>query len=218
MTPRSTRLTLLAVAATLVGIAAVASGPATEPARKEAPKEAKLATATFAGGCFWCMEPPFDKLAGVVSTTSGYIGGTKANPTYEEVSEGDTGHAEAVQVVYDPSKVSYAQLLEVFWRNVDPLTPNAQFCDKGSQYRSAIFFHGAEQQKLAEESKRKLEASGRFKQPIVTELVAATTFYPAEEYHQDYYQKNPLRYRYYRHGCGRDARLKEVWGEDAPKK
>ncbi|HEX8699490.1 MAG TPA: peptide-methionine (S)-S-oxide reductase MsrA [Myxococcaceae bacterium] len=218
MTPRSTRFTLLAVAATLVGIAAVASGPAAEPAKKEAPKEAKLATATFAGGCFWCMEPPFDKLPGVVSTTSGYIGGTKANPTYEEVSAGGTGHAEAVQVVYEPSKVSYAQLLEVFWRNVDPLTPNAQFCDKGSQYRSAIFFHDAEQQKLAEESKRKLEGSGRFKQPIVTELVSATTFYPAEEYHQDYYQKNPLRYRYYRHGCGRDARLKEVWGEDAPKK
>jgi peptide-methionine (S)-S-oxide reductase len=218
MTSRSTRLVLLAVATSLVGIAAVASGPAAAPAKKEAPKEAKLATATFAGGCFWCMEPPFDKLTGVVSTTSGYIGGTKANPTYEQVSDGRTGHAEAVQVVYDPGKVSYAQLLEVFWRNVDPLTPNAQFCDKGSQYRSAIFFHDAEQQKLAEESKRKLEASGRFKQPIVTELVSATTFYAAEEYHQDYYQKNPLRYRYYRHGCGRDARLKEVWGEDAPKK
>jgi len=226
MTSRSTRLVLLAVATSLVGIAAVASGPAAAPASKaaakeaskEAPKEAKLATATFAGGCFWCMEPPFDKLTGVVSTTSGYIGGTKANPTYEQVSDGSTGHTEAVQVLYDPGKVSYAQLLEVFWRNVDPLTPNAQFCDKGSQYRSAIFFHDAEQQKLAEESKRKLEASGRFKQPIVTELVSATTFYAAEEYHQDYYQKNPLRYRYYRHGCGRDARLKEVWGEDAPKK
>jgi peptide-methionine (S)-S-oxide reductase len=222
MIPRSTRLTLLAVAATLVGIAAVASGPAAEPAKKEAPKEvpkeAKLATATFAGGCFWCMEPPFDKLPGVVSTTSGYIGGSKANPTYEEVSEGGTGHAEAVQVIYDPSKVSYTKLLEVFWRNVDPLTPNAQFCDSGSQYRSAIFFHDAEQQKLAEESRRQLEASGRFKQPIVTQLVSASAFYAAEEYHQDYYQKNPIRYRYYRNGCGRDARLKEVWGEDAPKK
>jgi peptide-methionine (S)-S-oxide reductase len=218
MTPRSTRLVLLTVAATLVGIAAVAAGPAAEPAKKEAPKEAKLATATFAGGCFWCMEPPFDKLEGVVSTTSGYIGGTKANPTYEEVSGGGTGHTEAVQVVYDPSKVSYAKLLEVFWRNIDPLTPNAQFCDKGSQYRSGIFFHDAEQQKLAEESKRQLESSGRFKQSIVTEIVSATTFYAAEEYHQDYYQKNPLRYRYYRNGCGRDARLKEVWGEEAPKK
>jgi peptide-methionine (S)-S-oxide reductase len=225
MIPRSTRLALLAVAATtLVGIAAAASGPAAEPTKpaaeptkKEAPKETKLATATFAGGCFWCMEPPFDKLAGVVSTTSGYIGGTKANPTYEEVSEGGTGHAEAVQVVYDPSKVSYAQLLQVFWRNVDPLTPNAQFCDKGSQYRSAIFFHDAEQQKLAEESKRQLEASGRFKQPIVTQLVSASTFYAAEEYHQDYYQKNPVRYRYYRFGCGRDARLKQLWGDEAPK-
>ena len=218
MIPRSTRLTLLAVAAMLVGIAAVAAGPAAGPAKKEAPKEAKLAMATFAGGCFWCMEPPFDKLPGVVSTTSGYIGGSKANPTYEEVSEGGTGHAEAVQVVYDPSKVSYAKLLDVFWRNVDPLTPNAQFCDKGSQYRSAIFFHDAEQQRLAEESKRQLEASGRFKQPIVTQLVSASAFYAAEEYHQDYYQKNPIRYRYYRNGCGRDARLKEVWGEDAPKK
>jgi peptide-methionine (S)-S-oxide reductase len=226
MTPRSTRFVLFAVAASLLGIGAAASGPApAEPPKKEAAStpalkagEPKHATATFAGGCFWCMEPPFDKLPGVVSTTSGYIGGTKANPTYDEVSAGTTGHAEAVQIVYDPSKVSYAQLLEVFWRNVDPLTPNAQFCDKGSQYRSAIFFHDAEQQRLAEESKKKLEASGRFKQPIVTELVTASTFYPAEEYHQDYYQKNPLRYRYYRYGCGRDARLKEVWGEDAPKK
>ncbi|MBN1209275.1 MAG: peptide-methionine (S)-S-oxide reductase MsrA [Myxococcaceae bacterium] len=226
MIPRSTRLVLLAVAATLLGIGAAASGtaPAESPKKEAAPTppqkagEPKLATATFAGGCFWCMEPPFDKLPGVVSTTSGYTGGTKANPTYEEVSEGGTGHAEAVQIVYDPSKVSYAQLLEIFWRNVDPLTPNAQFCDKGSQYRSAIFFQDAEQQRLAEESKRKLEASGRFKQPIVTELVSASAFYPAEEYHQDYYQKNPLRYRYYRFGCGRDARLKEVWGEEAPKK
>ena len=209
------RLVLLAVAAALVlGIAATAAEPSSE-----APKKAgALATATFAGGCFWCMEPPFDKLPGVVSTTSGYIGGTKENPTYKEVSAGGTGHAEAVQVVYDPSKVSYAQLLEVFWRNVDPLTANGQFCDKGSPYRSAIFFHDAEQQRLAEESKRRLEASGRFTQPIVTQLVPATAFYPAEEYHQDYYKKNPLRYRYYRHGCGRDARLEALWGSDAPKK
>ncbi|HZI08242.1 MAG TPA: peptide-methionine (S)-S-oxide reductase MsrA [Archangium sp.] len=211
----NTRLVLLAVAAALVlGIAAIAAEPSSEAPKKEG----ALATATFAGGCFWCMEPPFDKLPGVVSTTSGYIGGTKENPTYKEVSAGGTGHAEAVQVVYDPGKVSYAQLLEVFWHNVDPLTANGQFCDKGNQYRSAIFFHDAEQQRLAEESKRQLEASGRFKQPIVTQLVPATAFYPAEEYHQDYYKKNPLRYRYYRHGCGRDARLEAVWGSDAPKK
>jgi peptide-methionine (S)-S-oxide reductase len=178
---------------------------------------AQNARATFAGGCFWCMEPPFDKLDGVISTTSGYTGGKKKNPTYEEVSAGGTGHAEAVQVVYDPSKISYAQLLHIFWRNVDPLTANAQFCDHGHQYRTAIFFHDAEQQRLAEESKRQLEASGRFKAPIVTEIAAAATFYPAEEYHQDYYQKNPVRYRYYRFGCGRDARLKQLWGEEAPK-
>jgi peptide-methionine (S)-S-oxide reductase len=230
MISRSTRLTLIAVAATLAGIGALASGPSSsEPPKKEAApaspaapapakkEEPKLATATFAGGCFWCMEPPFDKTPGVISTTSGYTGGTKADPTYEEVSDGTTGHTEAVQIVYDPSKVTYAQLLEIFWHNVDPITPNAQFCDKGSQYRSAIFFHDAEQQRLAEESKRKIEAAARFKAPIATQLVAASTFYPAEEYHQDYYQKNPVRYRYYRFGCGRDARLKELWGADAPK-
>ena len=174
--------------------------------------------ATLASGCFWCTEAVLRRLRGVESVTSGYTGGNVPDPTYEEVCSGSTGHAEAVQVLYDPAKVSYDKLLDVFWHNVDPLTPNAQFCDHGPQYRSAIFFHDAEQQKLAEESKRKLEASGRFKQPIVTELVAASTFYPAEEYHQDYYQKNSVRYRYYRFGCGRDARLKELWGADAPKK
>jgi len=215
MTPRFPRLALLAVATTLVGIGALASGPANPgPAKKEEPK---LATATFAGGCFWSMEGPFDKLPGVISTTLGYTGGTKESPTYEEVSSGTTGHAEAVQIVFDPSKVTYAQLLEVFWHNVDPITPNAQFCDHGTQYRSAIFFHDAEQQRLAEESKRQLEAAGRFKKPIVTQLVAASNFSPAEDYHQDYYQKNPVRYRSYRVGCGRDARLKELWGDDAPK-
>jgi len=179
-------------------------------------------TATFAGGCFWCMEPPFDKLDGVLSTTSGYTGGQAPNPTYEQVSSGGTGHTEAVQVVYDPSKVSYARLLDVFWRNIDPLTPNAQFCDRGSQYRSAIFTHGETQRRLAEESKQKLEQSGRFDQPIVTQIAAATTFYPAEEYHQDYYEKNPIRYKFYRYNCGRDRRLEELWGgstarADAPR-
>jgi peptide-methionine (S)-S-oxide reductase len=170
------------------------------------------AIATFAGGCFWCMEPPFDELDGVISTTSGYTGGSKQNPTYEEVSTGTTGHAEAVQVAYDPKRISYERLLEVFWRNIDPVTPNAQFCDHGTQYRSAIFYHDEAQRRLAEESKRALEASGRFKAPIVTEIVAAGTFYPAEEYHQDYYKKNPIRYKFYRAGCGRDRRLADLWG------
>jgi len=171
------------------------------------------AVATFAGGCFWCMEPPYDELDGVISTTSGYTGGHKQNPTYEEVSTGRTGHTEAVQVVYDPKRITYERLLEVFWRNIDPVTPNAQFCDHGSQYRSGIFYHDATQRRLAEESKQALEASGRFKQPIVTEIVAAGTFYPAEEYHQDYYKKNPIRYKFYRTGCGRDRRLADLWGD-----
>jgi peptide-methionine (S)-S-oxide reductase len=170
----------------------------------------ETAKATFAGGCFWCMEPPFDKLDGVISTISGYAGGKKKNPTYEEVSAGNTGHAEVVQVTYDPKKITYEKLLEVFWRNVDPLTPNRQFCDVGSQYRTAIFYHDETQKRLAEESKKAL--SKRFKEPIVTEIVAASEFYPAEDYHQDYYTKNPLRYKYYRYSCGRDQRLEALWG------
>jgi len=171
------------------------------------------AIATFAGGCFWCIEPPYDQLDGVLSTTSGYTGGHKQNPTYEEVSAGTTGHTEAVQVVYDPKRIGYERLLEVFWRNIDPVTPNAQFCDHGTQYRSGIFYHDAAQRRLADESKRVLEASGRFTAPIVTEIVAAGTFYPAEEYHQDYYKKNPIRYKFYRTSCGRDRRLAELWGD-----
>jgi peptide-methionine (S)-S-oxide reductase len=147
------------------------------------------ATATFAGGCFWCMEPPYDELDGVIATISGYIGGTKKNPTYEEVSAGTTGHTEAVQITYEPAKISYEKLLEVFWRNIDPLTANAQFCDQGSQYRSGIFYHDESQKKLAEASKKRIQ--GRFKQPVVTEIVRAAEFYPAEDYHQDYYKKNP---------------------------
>ncbi len=173
-----------------------------------------LATATFAGGCFWCMEPPFEKLVGVVAVTSGYTGGHQLDPTYEEVSAGETGHAEAVQVIYDSTQVSYEQLLHVFWRNIDPLAANRQFCDGGSQYRSAIFYHNEEQRRLAEESKQKFEQIKKFDRPIVTEIVTATRFYPAEEYHQDFYKKNPLRYKTYRAGCGRDRRLKELWGED----
>jgi peptide-methionine (S)-S-oxide reductase len=170
------------------------------------------AKATFAGGCFWCMEPPYDELEGVISTISGYIGGSKKNPTYEEVSAGTTGHAEAVQITYDPTKISYEKLLDVFWRNIDPLTANAQFCDSGSQYRSAIFYHDEAQKNLAEASKKRLQS--RFKQPIVTEIVRATEFYAAEDYHQDYYKKNPIRYKIYRYGCGRDQRLQELWGPE----
>jgi len=172
-----------------------------------------LARATFAGGCFWCMEHPYDELEGVKSTTSGYIGGHLENPTYREVSSGRTGHTEAVLVIYDPKKISYEELLKVFWPNIDPLTPNRQFCDSGSQYRSGIFYHNEEQRRLAEESKNALEKSGRFSQPIVTEITAAAKFYVAEDYHQDYYEKNPIQYAIYRYSCGRDRRLKELWGE-----
>src|SRR5438034_2018612 len=177
---RSTIL-YLAAAATLAAI----SGPAM--AQTGGGPRPQLATATFAGGCFWCMESPFDKLDGVFSVTVGYTGGSKPKPTYEQVSAGSTGHTESVELKYDPGKIGYAKLLEVFWHNIDPLTPNAQFCDHGNQYRSAIFFHDAEQKRLAEASKAELEKSGRFKQPIVTEIVSATTFWPAEEYHQHYY-------------------------------
>ena len=168
--------------------------------------------ATFAGGCFWCMEPPYDALPGVISTTSGYMGGARKNPNYTEVSSGATGHAEVVQVVYDPKKVSYAKLLDVFWKNIDPTTPDRQFCDIGSQYRSAIFHHTDEQRRLAEASKAALVRSKPFKGDIVTPIVPAAEFYPAEDYHQDYYTKNPVRYKFYRTGCGRDARLRELWG------
>ena len=170
------------------------------------------AVATFAGGCFWCMEPPFDALAGVISTTSGYMGGTKDDPSYEQVSSGTTGHAEVVQVVYDPKKVSYDKLLEVYWKNVDPTVLNRQFCDIGNQYRTAIFYRDKEQKKLAEASKAKLLKTKPFKDDIVTAIVPAGKFWPAEEYHQDYYLKNPIRYKFYRTGCGRDARLKQLWG------
>lgn len=171
----------------------------------------QVAKATFAGGCFWCMEHPFDELDGVVSTISGYTGGPIKNPTYEQVSAGKTGHAEAVQITYDPKRIGYEKLLEVFWKNVDPTDVGGQFCDRGSQYRTAIFYHDETQKQLAEQSRKELESSGRLKQPIVTEIVRASDFYAAEAYHQDYYKKNPLRYKVYRYGCGRDARLKELW-------
>lgn len=174
-----------------------------------------LAKATFAGGCFWCMEPPFDELDGVVSTTSGYTGGSMENPSYQQVSSGGTGHLEAMRVLYDPEKVSYEELLDVFWRNIDPTDSGGQFCDRGQQYTTAVFAHDEEQRRQAEESKAELEASGRFDGPLATEIRDAGAFYDAEGYHQDYYEKNPVRYKLYRTGCGRDRRLKAVWGDEA---
>jgi peptide-methionine (S)-S-oxide reductase len=174
---------------------------------------ASLAKAYFAGGCFWCMEEAFEKVDGVVEVVSGYMGGTVTNPSYEEVSAGKTGHAESVEVRYDPAKVTYTQLLEAFWQNVDPLTPNAQFCDHGSQYRGAIFYQSDLEKRAAEESKHGIEQSKRFSTPIVTELTAASAFYPAEEYHQDFYKKNPVRYKFYKFTCGRAQRLESLWGK-----
>lgn len=172
-----------------------------------------LAKATFAGGCFWCMEAPFDEIDGVVSTTSGYTGGHVEDPSYEQVSAGRTGHAEAVQIAYDPEKVSYEELLHVFWRNVDPTDAGGQFCDRGTQYRTGIFVHSEEQQRLAESSKE--EATRRLGKEVVTRIETAGPFYPAEKYHQDFYDKNPIRYKTYRLGCGRDRRLRELWGDEA---
>jgi len=191
-----------------IWLLALAAPPAV--AQKPAPG---LAVATFAAGCFWCTEEAFDKVPGVVSTTSGYMGGMRLNPTYQEVSSGSTGHTEVVQVVYDPKKVSYERLLQQFWLNHDPTVTNQQFCDHGTQYRPAIFWYTEEQKRLAEASKAKWQKDKPFKQPIVTPIVKATDFWPAEEYHQDFYKKNPVRYRYYVSGCGRYARLDELWGK-----
>jgi peptide-methionine (S)-S-oxide reductase len=191
---------------TTLALAACCAGPALAA-------DQQPATATFAGGCFWCMEPPFDALDGVISTTSGYTGGHVPAPNYKQVSAGGTGHTEAVQVVYDPARVGYETLLEVFWRNIDPLDAKGQFCDRGDQYRTGIFYHDEEQKRLAEASRGRLDASRVLDQPIVTEITAVTVFYPAEDYHQDYYQRNPFRYKFYRHGCGRDKRLQALWGK-----
>ena len=212
------RLVCLFFAALTALAGAVQAQPITAPLN--APPSG-MAVATFAGGCFWCMEAPFDKMPGVVSTTSGYIGGKKRFPTYEEVSAGITGHTEAVRVVFDPKKVTYRQLLETFWKNIDPIVKDRQFCDGGTQYRSGVFWHDDEQKKLADESRAALDkgmAFGSakpvgFKGKVVTEVTKAEDFWVAEDYHQDYYKKNPVRYNYYRTGCGRDARLKELWGE-----
>ena len=169
--------------------------------------------ATFAGGCFWCMEEVFEGVGGVVSVTSGYTGGHAANPGYKDVSAGNTGHVEAIEVLYDPAKVTYEQLLDVFWRNVDPLTPDRQFCDIGTPYRSAVYYHDDAQKRAAESAKAAIERSKRFREPIVTPIVAASRFYPAEEYHQDFYKKNPFRYKAYKFNCGRAQRLSDLWGK-----
>jgi len=188
------------------------------PAAWSQPKPApQTETAIFAGGCFWCVESDFDKVDGVLSTTSGFVGGHTANPTYREVSAGGTGYTEAVRVEFDPSRVSYSQLLEKFWPTIDPTVKDQQFCDVGSQYRTGIYPLNEQQLKTATVSKAALEKTKPFRQPIVTEIVLAGTFYPAEEYHQDYYLKNPIRYAFYRRNCGRDARLKELWGDKAAK-
>ena len=192
-------------AAALMLALALSAGPALA--------QGPTAKATFAGGCFWCVEADFDKVPGVLSTTSGYIGGTVANPTYEQVSAKTTGHAEAVEIVFDPAKVSYVQLVEKFWRTIDPTTKDRQFCDAGSPYRTAIFTHDAAQAAAVQASLAALERSKPFKEPIVTQVLPAGAFYVAEDYHQDYYKKNPVRYNYYRASCGRDARLEQLWGK-----
>ena len=203
---RQAALSVLAVAVFLIGILNVQS-------TSQAAAGSTPGKAYFAGGCFWCMEEVFEKVEGVLSATSGYMGGTVSNPTYEEVSAGRTGHAESVEVVYDPAKVSYQKLLDVFWHNVDPITLNAQFCDHGSQYRSAIFFQTDEEKHASDASKQAIEQSRRFTEPIVTQIVVTSKFYPAEEYHQDFYKKNPVRYKLYKYNCGRAQRLEALWGK-----
>jgi methionine-S-sulfoxide reductase len=196
---------------------AILAGVSAALAQTAPPKaEDKTAVAIFAGGCFWCVEEVFEKVPGVITAVSGFVGGKVANPSYEQVMQKNTGHAEAVQVTYDPGKVTYQQLVDWFWRNIDPLDAAGQFCDKGNPYRSGIFYRDEAQKKIAESSKQALQASGRFKQSIVTEITAAGPFYLAEDYHQDYYKKNANRYQFYKHGCGRVQRLEQVWGKATP--
>jgi peptide-methionine (S)-S-oxide reductase len=214
MTRRWISLLVCLLSLTLT-FAAPACASMPDGALQSTPTDGSTATAIFAGGCFWCMEKPFDELPGVIETTSGYTGGTVENPTYQQVSAGGTGHVEAVQVTYDPSQVNYDQLLDVFWKNIDPVDHRGQFCDKGSQYRSAIFYQNDDQEAAAQQSKQAL-AIAQFEQDIATEILPASTFYPAEDYHQNYYQTHPARYKIYRFACGRDQRLAEIWGEDEP--
>jgi peptide-methionine (S)-S-oxide reductase len=201
----------LTIGITLIGLL-VAAGPTAALDGGRSTDQGRLETAILAGGCFWCMEEAFETVEGVVSVTSGYTGGKKAHPTYEEVSHGGTGHAEAVEVLYDPTKVTYPMLLDHFWRNIDPTTPDRQFCDGGHQYRSAIFYRNETEKRLAEASKQQIERVKKFPEPIATELLPASTFYPAEDYHQDFYKKNPFRYTFYKYNCGRPQRLEELWG------
>jgi peptide-methionine (S)-S-oxide reductase len=214
-TPRKRTLAVILLIGLYVSAAADQPPKRSGNPTGEATETEQVGVATFAGGCFWCMEPPFDKLEGVTSTTSGYIGGHVKQPTYKQVSSGRTGHAEALQVKFDPQRVSYQQLLTLFWHNVDPTQANGQFCDIGNQYRTAIFFHSAEQKDLAIQSKVKI--AKQLGRPIDTRVVAATEFYPAQAYHQDYYTKNPTKYKFYRWKCGRDAQLNKVWGAKAGK-
>jgi len=200
---------LLCIAALTFSAAGLAAAQA-QPSPGAKPATAR---ATFAGGCFWCMEEAYDKVPGVIATVSGYMGGHSKNPTYEQIGTGRTGHAEVVQVEYDPAKVTYAKLLEVFWRNIDPTQKNAQFCDQGSQYRSGIFYQDGEQKRLAEASRLALQKNKPFRGEIVTEIAQASQFYAAEDYHQDYHLKNPARYKFYKSGCGREARLQQLWGK-----
>ncbi len=212
MRPAGLIILFLALAGLGLAAALASSG---DGARNEtrAPRPGQTAEATFAGGCFWCVEEAFDEVPGVVSTTSGYTGGHEPDPSYREVSAGGTGHAEGVRVRYDPAVTGYEQLLEVFWRNIDPTDTGGQFCDRGDSYRTAIFYHDAEQRRLAEDSKRSLERSGRFDRPIATQILLVGEFYAAEEYHQDYYEKNPVRYKLYKWNCRRAQRLEQIWGE-----
>jgi peptide-methionine (S)-S-oxide reductase len=203
---------LVLVAGTSIVVAQAQAPQAPAPQAPVAKVTEQRSVATFAGGCFWCVEADFDKVEGVLSTTSGYTGGKEPDPTYPQVSSGRTSHTEAVEVVYDPAKVSYEKLLDVFWRNHDPLAKNRQFCDSGAQYRAGIFYHNDEQRRLAEETRKKVTAKFAPRQ-VHTEVTAASKFYPAEDYHQDYYTKNPVRYKFYRYNCGRDQRLEDLWGK-----
>jgi len=205
-----TMIVMMGLAA-LIAVSAAIADDGTKPVQASVGKTEK---AIFAGGCFWCMETPFEKLPGVISAVSGYTGGFKENPTYEEVSSGGTGHVEAVEITYDPDTISYEKLLDVFWMNIDPTAVDRQFVDVGHQYRAAVFYLDDAQKRLAEASREKLQKSGRFTRPIVTEISQASVFYPAEAYHQDYYKNNPIRYQYYRNGSGRDQFLDSVWGKD----
>ncbi|MCR4298358.1 MAG: peptide-methionine (S)-S-oxide reductase MsrA [Gallionella sp.] len=204
----NTKLELAMAVACMLGVMSVTASAA-EPVAGAS--SGRTATAIFAGGCFWCLEADYEKLPGVLGAESGYTAGKTVNPTYKQVSAGGTGHTEAVRITYDPAKVSYPQLVEYFWRHIDPTVKDRQFCDVGTQYRSGIYWQNEDERKVAEASRDELLKSGKFRE-IHTEIVAASAFYPAEEYHQGYYKKNPIRYNYYRRGCGRDARVEELWG------